>query len=83
MCNCLLAAFDDGPQYALYASTAREAEEWIIVLQQTTYVYVCLCASMTAKCRCIDTNICYHEWQNCVVGYYRLPERYSLPAYNT
>ena len=42
---------------------------------------VCVCASMTAKCHCIDTNICYREWQSCVVGYYRLPQRYTLPAY--
>ena len=26
------------PQYTLYANTAREADEWITVLQQATYV---------------------------------------------
>lgn len=42
MWHCLLSiAFDDGsPQYALYASTAREADEWITMLQQATCVCV-------------------------------------------
>ena len=40
------SAFEDGsPQYELSANTAREAEDWIIVLQQATYVCVraCMC----------------------------------------
>ena len=47
----MLAAFDDGsPQYELFANTPREAEEWIMVLQQATYVcrYVYV-HSFTAK----------------------------------
>ncbi|XP_065884810.1 inositol polyphosphate-4-phosphatase type I A-like [Dysidea avara] len=34
-------AFDDCmPQYTLYANTAREADEWITVLQQATYQHM-------------------------------------------
>ena len=47
----LLLAFDDCmPQYTLYADTAREADEWITVLQQATCVLYCLCVYM---CVCI------------------------------
>lgn len=43
------SAFDDGsPQYELYANTAREAEEWIILLQQATYV---VCVRVCSLCK--------------------------------
>ena len=50
LCYLIHVVFDDGsPQYELYASTAREAEEWMIILQQATYV----CVSLTHSAKCL------------------------------
>jgi len=44
------------PQYTLYADTAREADEWITVLQQATCVLCCLCIYV-----CMHTQVAMHK----------------------
>ena len=64
------AAFDDGsPQYELFANTPREAEEWILMLQQATYV-VCVCMRVclfVCVCVCVyvlTVQTCLRRYQH-------------------